>query len=73
MIKVSILYPYRENGKFDVEYYCRTHMPLAAGLFGAAPKGSSVDIGINAGPPGTPPTRCSPIFRTTPTAVTARS
>ena len=32
MIKVSILYPYRENGKFDVEYYCGTHMPLAAKL-----------------------------------------
>jgi uncharacterized protein (TIGR02118 family) len=73
MIKVSILYPYRENGKFDVEYYCRTHMPLAARLFGAALKGSLVDIGINAGPPGMPPTRCSPTFRTTPAAVTARS
>jgi uncharacterized protein (TIGR02118 family) len=55
MIKVSILYPYRENGKFDVDYYCGTHMPLAARLFGAALKGWSVDIGINAGPPGTPP------------------
>jgi hypothetical protein len=33
MIKVSILYPYRENGHFDVDYYCVTHMPLAAKLF----------------------------------------
>ncbi len=55
MIKVSILYPYRENGRFDSEYYCSTHMPLAAKLFGSALKGWSVDIGINAGPPGTPP------------------
>jgi uncharacterized protein (TIGR02118 family) len=55
MIKVSILYPYRENGRFDTEYYCTHHMPLAAKLFGSTLKGWSVDIGINAGPPGTPP------------------
>ena len=24
MIKVSFLYPYRENGRFDVDYYCNT-------------------------------------------------
>ncbi|MDE1183452.1 EthD family reductase [Paraburkholderia sp.] len=55
MIKVSILYPYRENGHFDVDYYCDKHMPLAAQRFGAALKGWSVDVGINAGPPGSPP------------------
>ena len=55
MIKVSILYPYRENGRFDVDYYCRTHMPLAVQRFGAGLRGWSVDVGINAGPPGSPP------------------
>ncbi|WP_028225993.1 EthD family reductase [Paraburkholderia ferrariae] len=55
MIKVSILYPYRENGRFDSEYYATRHMPLAARLFGDTLRGWSVDIGINAGPPGTPP------------------
>jgi uncharacterized protein (TIGR02118 family) len=55
MIKISIFYPYRENGRFDVAYYCDTHMPLAAKRFGAALKEWSVDIGINAGPPNTPP------------------
>ena len=55
MIKVSILYPYRENGRFDVDYYCGTHMPRAAELFGASLKGWSVDVGLNAGPPGTLP------------------
>ena len=35
MIKVSFLYPYRENGHFDVDYYCTTHMPFAAGRPGA--------------------------------------
>ncbi|CAM2179624.1 EthD domain-containing protein [Paraburkholderia sacchari] len=55
MIKISILYPYRENGRFDTEYYATRHMPLAAKLFGDKLKGWSIDIGINAGPPGTPP------------------
>lgn len=55
MIKVSILYPYRENGRFDSKYYSTRHMPLAARLFGDALRGWSVDIGVNAGPPGTPP------------------
>ncbi|MEQ5839469.1 EthD family reductase [Paraburkholderia acidicola] len=55
MIKVSIFYPYRENGRFDVDYYCSAHMPLAAKLFGTALKGWSVDIGVNAGPPGSAP------------------
>ncbi|MCL2658459.1 MAG: EthD family reductase [Betaproteobacteria bacterium] len=55
MIKVSILYPYRENGRFDVDYYCNTHMLLSAKRFGSALKGWSVDVGINAGPPDTKP------------------
>ena len=65
MIKVSILYPHRQNGRFDSEYYTTRHMPLAAGLFGDALRGWSVDIGINAGPPGTPPpsTRLAPTSR----------
>ncbi|WP_233864119.1 EthD family reductase [Paraburkholderia adhaesiva] len=55
MIKVSILYPYREDGHFDCEYYSTRHMPLAAHLFGDSLRGWSVDVGINAGPPGTTP------------------
>lgn len=51
MIKVSFLYPYRENGRFDVEYYCTTHMPMVAEKFGAALKGWSVDVGVTAGSP----------------------
>ncbi len=51
MIKVSILYPYRENGRFDFDYYCGKHMPLAAKHFGAALKGWSVDKGISGGEP----------------------
>jgi uncharacterized protein (TIGR02118 family) len=46
MIKVSFLYPYRENGRFDVDYYCNIHMPLVAEKFGDALKGWSVDVGL---------------------------
>jgi uncharacterized protein (TIGR02118 family) len=55
MIKVSIFYPYRKHGHFDVDYYCNTHMSLAARCLGAALRGWSVDVGINAGMPDSPP------------------
>jgi uncharacterized protein (TIGR02118 family) len=51
MIKVSILYPYRENGRFDFDYYCGTHMPLAAKHFAPALKGWSVDKVLSGGEP----------------------
>jgi uncharacterized protein (TIGR02118 family) len=46
MIKVSFLYAYRENGRFDIDYYCNTHMPMVAEKFGDALKGWSVDVGV---------------------------
>jgi uncharacterized protein (TIGR02118 family) len=55
MIKVSFLYPYRENGRFDVDYYCNQHMPLAAALLGDAVKGWSVDAGLSGAAPGSAP------------------
>jgi uncharacterized protein (TIGR02118 family) len=55
MIKVSFLYPYRENGRFDVDYYCNQHMPFAAARLGDAVKGWSVDAGIASVAPGSPP------------------
>jgi len=51
MIKVSIFYPYRENGRFDFDYYCGKHMPLAAKHFESALKGWSVDKGLSGGEP----------------------
>jgi hypothetical protein len=30
MIKVSFYYPYRENGRFDIEYACNTHGRLTS-------------------------------------------
>jgi hypothetical protein len=28
MIKVSVLYPNNEGSKFDMSYYCNTHIPM---------------------------------------------
>ncbi len=56
MIKLSIFYPYHEGCKFDMDYYCKTHLgTLAQSKFGAALKGASAESGINAGAPGTKP------------------
>jgi hypothetical protein len=29
MIKVSIFYPHKEGGQFDMQYYLETHMPMS--------------------------------------------
>lgn len=55
MIKVSILYPYRDNVRFDIDYYRDKHMTLAAKHFGTALKGWSIDKGVSAGEPGSTP------------------
>ncbi|BBL72459.1 EthD family reductase [Methylogaea oryzae] len=55
MIKVSMLYPNKEGGRFDVDYYLGHHVPLSVSRFGAALKGYSVEQGINAGLSGSRP------------------
>ncbi|APR34766.1 EthD family reductase [Paraburkholderia sp. SOS3] len=55
MINVYLFYAYRPDGRFDMDYYCGSHMPLAAKLFGAALKGWSVDAGVTGGQPGSAP------------------
>ena len=52
MIKVSVLYPNGKNAKFDMAYYCNTHMPLVRRLVGSALKGIAVDQGISGEEPG---------------------
>ncbi|WP_122659812.1 EthD family reductase, partial [Pseudomonas viridiflava] len=32
MIKVSVLYPYKEGARFDHDYYRDQHMPLVQSL-----------------------------------------
>ncbi len=53
MIKISVLYPNNEGAKFDMAYYCQTHMPLVKRLLGAAVKDMAVDQGIGGFGPGT--------------------
>jgi len=54
MIKVSVLYPSKPGNRFDVDYYIRVHMPMAARLLGAAVKEVSIEIGIGGELPGQP-------------------
>ncbi len=55
MIKVSVMYPNTPGDKFDMDYYCNTHMPLVAELLGDALKGGAVDSGLAGGAPGSSP------------------
>jgi uncharacterized protein (TIGR02118 family) len=55
MIKVSVLYPYRKDGRFDVNYYCTRHMPLVARLLGDALRNYAVDVCLYEGRSEPPP------------------
>ncbi len=56
MIKVSVLYPAGETTKFDMNYYCKSHIPMVQQKLGAACKRVAVEQGIAGGAPGAPPT-----------------
>jgi len=56
MIKVSVLYPVGDNTKFDMDYYCKSHMPMVQQKLGAACKSVAVEQGLGGGAPGSPPT-----------------
>lgn len=56
MIKVSVLYPNRDGSKFDMEYYCKRHMPMVQQKLGAACKRLAVEQGISGAAPGSRPT-----------------
>lgn len=55
MIKVSVLYPYRADAKFDMDYYCDSHMPLVQQKLKPALKGFAVDKGLAGEAPGSEP------------------
>ena len=55
MVKVSVFYPNRKGTRFDIDYYCKRHMPLVQRLVGAVLKGVSVEHGICGEQPGSPP------------------
>ena len=56
MIRLSILYPNSEGGRFDLDYYLNTHMPMSIEKQGSLLKGVSVEYGISGVQPGTRPT-----------------
>jgi uncharacterized protein (TIGR02118 family) len=55
MIEVSVLYPNKEGSKFDVEYYCKRHMPMVQEKLGSACKRIAVEYGIAGGTAGSRP------------------
>jgi len=56
MIKVSVFYPNKKGGTFDMAYYCNRHIPLVRRLLGPALKGAAVEQGLAGAAPGSPAT-----------------
>jgi uncharacterized protein (TIGR02118 family) len=55
MIKVSVLYPNNEGSKFDMSYYCNTHIPMVREKLGEAYKNVAVEQGVSGPTPGSRP------------------
>ena len=55
MIKISMLYPFSENARFDIEYYVNTHAPMARKLLGTALKGFEIEHGLSGLEPDSTP------------------
>ncbi|MFT6715779.1 MAG: hypothetical protein ACJA0Q_000408 [Saprospiraceae bacterium] len=54
MVKVSVMYPGGEGKKFNLDYYCNTHLAMVGGLLGDALQGANVETGVGGGAPGSP-------------------
>lgn len=46
MIKVSVMYPNVEGAKFDIDYYCKSHIPMVRQKLGDALQGVEVEKGL---------------------------
>ena len=55
MIKVSVFYPNHEGSKFDMDYYCNSHIPMVREKLGPACKNVAVEHGIAGATPGSRP------------------
>lgn len=55
MIKLSVMYPYHPDARFDYAYYRDVHMRLLKDRMGDYCKSYSIDQGVSGGAPGTPP------------------
>jgi uncharacterized protein (TIGR02118 family) len=56
MIKVSVFYPASDSAKFNMDYYCNSHMPMVQSKLGPACKSVAVEQGLGGAAPGAPPT-----------------
>jgi len=55
MIKVSVLYPHRDDLTFDESYYMEKHSKLVVDSFGDALKKVTIEKGLAGAFPGSPP------------------
>jgi len=55
MIKVSVFYADRAGSKFNMDYYCNSHIPMVREKLGAACKGAAVEHGMSGATPGSRP------------------
>ena len=57
MVKISILYPNKDNARFDMDYYLNKHMPMSIELLSihAGFQSVSVEKGIGGGAPNEAP------------------
>ncbi len=55
MIKISVLYPYEEGKKFDIDYYCNVHIPMVQEKLGDACRAVGVESGLAGPEPNSPP------------------
>lgn len=54
LIKISIMYPYGEGKKFDMDYYKTKHMPMVAGYLGSNLVRYTIEKGLASGIPNQP-------------------
>ena len=55
MVKVSVLYPNSPGCKFDMSYYCNTHIPMVQEKLGKICKGVAVEQGVSGATPESRP------------------
>jgi uncharacterized protein (TIGR02118 family) len=54
MIKVSVMYANEEGKEFDMDYYCKRHMPIVQEKICKALLKLEIDEGLGGGAPGAP-------------------
>ncbi len=54
MIAFTVMYPNEPGKRFDMDYYCNTHIAMVKEKVGEALKGVSVEKGVSGAAPGSP-------------------